>query len=172
MSEPFLGEIRLFAGIFAPQGWAFCEGQLLPVSQNDALFSLLGTVYGGDGRITFGLPDMRGRIPIHAGQGPGLSSYRLGAKGGAENVTLTANQIPSHTHNVKGVNDFADATTPGGNVPAQSTIADLYASVAPTVDMNAAAVPNVGGSQPHSNLMLFLCVNFIIALQGIYPSRT
>ena len=172
MSNPFVGEIRLFAGTFAPQGWAFCDGQLLIISQNDMLFTLLGTTFGGDGRITFGLPDMRGRIPIHAGQGPGLSSYRLGAKGGAENVTLTANQIPSHTHNVKGVNDFADATTPGGNVPAQSTIADLYASVAPTVDMNAAAVPNVGGSQPHSNLMLFLCVNFIIALQGIYPSRT
>ena len=171
MSEPFIGEIRMFAGNFAPRGWAFCDGQLLAVSQNDALFSLLGTIYGGDGRSTFGLPDMRGRVPVHAGQGPGLSDYRLGAKGGAEKITLTVNQLPSHTHNAKGTNDIADATTPGGNVPAQSTVVDLYFPVAPTVDMNAAAMPNVGGSRSHTNLMPFLCVHFIIALFGIYPSR-
>ena len=171
MSEPFVGEIRMFAGNFAPRGWAYCDGQLLAVSQNDALFSLLGTIYGGDGRTTFGLPDMRGRVPLHAGHGPGLSERRLGAKGGSEKVTLTTNQIPSHTHPVSGTNNLANATTPGGNVPAQSTIADLYAPVAPTVDMNAAAVPNVGGSQSHSNLMPYLCVHFIIALFGIYPSR-
>lgn len=171
MSEPFVGEIRMFAGNFAPRGWAFCDGQLLAVNQNDALFSLLGTIYGGDGRTTFGLPDLRGRVPIHAGQGPGLSSRGLGSKGGSEKVTLTANQLPSHTHTVKGTNETADAADPANAVPAQSTIVDLYAPVAPTVDLNPAAVPNVGGSQSHSNLMPFLCINFIVALFGIYPSR-
>ncbi len=171
MSEPFVGEIRMFAGNFAPQGWAFCDGQLLAINQNDALFSLFGTIYGGDGRTTFGLPDLRGRVPIHAGQGPGLSERRLGSKGGAEKVTLTTNQLPSHTHAVKGTNDIADAADPTNAVPAQSTTVDLYAPVAPTVDFNPAAVPNVGGSQSHTNVMPFLCVNFIVALFGVYPSR-
>ena len=171
MSEPFVGEIRMFAGNFAPRGWAFCDGQLLAISQNDALFSLFGTIYGGDGRTTFRLPDLRGRVPIHAGQGPGLTPRQLGARGGAEKVTLTTNQLPSHTHPVKGTNDEADATEPAGSVPAQSSTVDLYASTAPTVDLNAAAVPGVGGSQSHSNLMPFLCVHFIVALFGIYPSR-
>jgi microcystin-dependent protein len=172
MSEPFVGEIRMFAGNFAPRGWAFCDGQLLAVSQNDALFSLLGTIYGGDGRTTFGLPDLRGRIPVHAGQGPGLSERRLGAKGGEEKVTLTVQQLPAHTHSVQGTNDTADATTPAGNVPAQSTIVDLYTPPT-TADQSFAtqAVSNVGGSQSHTNLMPFLCVHFIIALFGIYPSR-
>ena len=172
MSEPFVGEIRMFAGNFAPQGWAFCDGQLLAVSQNDALFSLFGTIYGGDGRTTFGLPDLRGRVPIHAGSGPGLSPRNLGSKGGTETVTLTTNQLPSHTHAVKGTNDNADASEPGGQLPAQSTTIDLYVNTAPTVDFNAAAVPGVGGSGSHSNVMPFLCINFIVALFGIYPSRT
>ena len=171
MSEPFVGEIRMFAGNFSPRGWALCDGQLLAVSQNDALFSLLGTIYGGDGRTTFGLPDLRGRVPIHAGQGPGLSDRRLGTKSGAEQVTLTTNQLPSHTHPIKGTNNAATATDPAGNVPAQSSTIDLYVSTAPTVDMNAAAVAGAGGSRAHSNLMPTLCVNFIIALYGIYPSR-
>jgi len=173
MSEPFVGEIRMFAGNFAPRGWAFCDGQLLAVSQNDALFSLLGTIYGGDGRTTFGLPDMRGRIPIHAGAGPGLSDRRLGAKGGDENVTLTTNQLPSHTHEpVKGFSDVADASEPVGNMPAQSTSVRLFSTAAGTAaDFNNAAVSNVGGSQSHTNLMPFLCINFIISLFGIYPSR-
>ena len=171
MSEPFVGEIRMFAGNFAPQGWAFCDGQLLAVSQNDALFSLLGTIYGGDGRTTFALPDLRGRVPVHAGQGPGLSERRLGSKGGTESVTLTTNQLPSHTHPVKGATDTATAATPANNVPAQSTAISLYAPVAPTVDMNAGAVQAVGGSQAHNNLMPTLCINFIIALYGVYPSR-
>jgi microcystin-dependent protein len=172
MSEPFVGEIRMFAGNFAPRGWAYCDGQLLAVSQNDALFSLFGTIYGGDGRTTFGLPDLRGRVPIHAGSGPGLSSRRIGAKGGAEMVTLTTNELPSHTHPVKGTNDAAEATEPAGNLPAQSTTIDLYVTAAPTVDFNAAAIPGVGGSQSHSNLMPFLCIHFIVALFGIYPSRS
>jgi microcystin-dependent protein len=174
MSEPFIGEIRMFAGNFAPRGWAYCDGQLLAISQSDALFSLLGTIYGGDGRTTFGLPDLRGRIPIHAGSGPGpgLSLRRLGAKSGAENVTVTTNQLPSHTHAVKGTNDAGNSTEPAGRLPGSSTSIDLYVSTAPTVNFNASAVPGVGGSRSHSNLMPYLCIHFIIALFGIYPSRT
>ncbi len=172
MSEPFVGEIRMFSGNFAPQGWAFCDGQLLAVSQNDALFSLFGTIYGGDGRTSFGLPDLRGRIPVHAGQGPGLSDRRLGSKGGSEEVTLTTNQLPSHLHPVKGTNDAANSSEPAGNLPASSTSIDLYVSTAPTVDFNAAAVTGVGGSQSHDNLMPYLCIHFIVALFGVYPSRS
>lgn len=171
MSEPFVGEIRMFAGNFAPRGWAFCDGQLLAVSQNDALFSLLGTIYGGDGRTTFGLPDLRGRIPIHAGQGPGLSNRRLGSKGGAEKVTLTVNQFPSHTHGpLRASSQTAVDALPGGKVTAQ-TDTPLYVDDTPVAGFNAASVTNVGGSQSHTNMMPFLCVNFIIALFGIYPSR-
>ncbi len=169
MSEPFVGEIRMFAGGFAPRGWAFCDGQLLAVSQNDALFSLLGTIYGGDGRTTFGLPDLRGRIPIHAGQGPGLSNRRLGAKAGAEHVTLTVNQLPSHSHQLVASNDTANENLPTNNTLA-NTINRIYVDVTTTA-MSSEAITNVGGSQSHSNLMPFLCINFIIALFGIYPSR-
>ena len=126
MSEPFVGEIRMFAGNFAPRGWAFCDGQLLAVSQNDALFSLLGTIYGGDGRTTFGLPDLRGRVPIHAGSGPGLSPRRLGAKAGAENVTLTVNQLPSHSHRLSGSANLASESRPEGNVLGSGLTQDLY----------------------------------------------
>ena len=171
MSEPFAGEIKMFAGNFAPRGWAFCNGQLLAVNQNDALFSLFGTLYGGDGRTTFGLPDLRGRLPIHAGQGPGLPQYSLASKGGVENVTLTSNQLPVHTHLVKGTNTAANSTEPAGRVPASSTTIDEYVTSAPTVNFNAAAVPEVGEKSPHNNLMPFLCINFIVALFGIYPSR-
>ncbi len=171
MSEPFVGEIRMFAGNFAPRGWAFCDGQLLAVSQNDALFSLLGTIYGGDGRTTFGLPDLRGRIPIHAGTGPGLSPRRLGAKAGAEKVTLTVNQLPSHTHPFQASTDLAQSPDPGGNVVSQSTLVDLYIIEPPSAAMAASSITNVGGSRDHTNLMPFLCINFIIALVGIYPSR-
>lgn len=171
MSEPFVGEVRMFAGNFAPRGWAFCDGQLLAVSQNDALFSLLGTIYGGDGRTTFGLPDMRGRIPIHAGQGPGLSNRRLGAKGGAENVTLTVNQLPSHGHNFYGSDTFAVSTTPGGNGLVRAD-QNLYSTqTAPSSAMSSSSITNIGGSRSHTNLMPFLCINYIIALFGIYPSR-
>ena len=171
MSEPFVGEIRMFAGNFAPRGWAFCDGQLLAVSQNDALFSLLGTIYGGDGRTTFGLPDLRGRVPIHAGSGPGLSPRRLGAKAGAEKVTLTVNQMPSHGHALQSSGEFADQSNPQGRVPARGAASGLWAEDFEPVNMNSSSITNVGGSRSHTNLMPFLCINFIIALFGIYPSR-
>ncbi len=170
MSEPFVGEIRMFAGNFAPRGWAFCDGQLLAVSQNDALFSLLGTIYGGDGRTTFGLPDMRGRIPIHAGTGPGLSERRLGAKAGGEDVTLTVDQLPSHTHRLQGSTNIPSDRNPKGKVTGQ-TLSDTYIDDQPFGNMSSTAVSNIGGSRKHTNLMPYLCVHFIIALFGIYPSR-
>lgn len=171
MSEPFVGEIRMFAGNFAPRGWAFCDGQLLAVSQNDALFSLLGTIYGGDGRTTFGLPDLRGRIPLHQGQGPGLSARRLGSKGGAENVTLTTNQLASHTHDWNGNSADADTGAPQGKVVATPVNMRSFRAVDPDTDLASTTIANTGGSQPHTNLMPTLCIHFIIALFGIYPSR-
>lgn len=171
MSEPYVGEIRMFAGNFAPRGWAFCDGQLLAVSQNDALFSLLGTIYGGDGRTTFGLPDMRGRIPLHMGQGPGLSERRLGSKSGGETVTLTVNQMPSHGHTPHARTTPGTQSTPQAAIPAEAPFA-IYAEEAQTSPMSNAAISYVGGSHSHTNLMPYLCVNFIIALFGIYPSRT
>lgn len=171
MSEPFVGEIRMFAGNFAPRGWAFCDGQLLAVSQNDALFSLLGTIYGGDGRTTFGLPDMRGRLPIHAGSGPGLSPRRLGAKAGSENETLTVNQLPSHTHPARASDAAAGELQPVGRAPGVAQAQAYGDRLLTPVNMNSDAVSAVGGSRSHTNLMPFLCVNFIIALVGIYPSR-
>lgn len=172
MSEPFVGEIRMFAGNFAPRGWAFCDGQLLSVSQNDALFSLLGTVYGGDGSTTFGLPDCRGRIPLHAGDGPGLSPRRLGAKGGAERVTLTVNQLPTHAHGVNATPVGAAANSPRDALIADSSGVDVFSESSPSESLSPNAVTSVGGSQSHDNLMPYLCVNFIISLFGIYPSPT
>jgi microcystin-dependent protein len=171
MSEPFVGEIRMFAGNFAPRGWAFCEGQLLAVSQNDALFSLLGTIYGGDGRTTFALPDMRGRIPLHQGTGPGLSARQLGSKSGAERVTLTTNQLASHSHDWNANTAAATDTAPQGKVLAEGVPVRLFKQEAQDVDMASSTIANTGGSQPHTNLMPTLCVHFIIALVGIYPSR-
>ena len=174
MSEPFVGEIRMFAGNFAPRGWAFCDGQLLAVSQNDALFSLLGTIYGGDGRTTFGLPDLRGRVPIHAGSGPGLSQRRLGAKTGVEKVTLTVNQLASHTHDLQAADVKADTTKPAGMVLARSPGASgvkMYAKETPNKALASNSISAVGGSRSFTNMAPFLCVNFIIALFGIYPSR-
>lgn len=170
MSEPFVGEIRMFAGNFAPRGWAYCDGQLLAVSQNDALFSLLGTIYGGDGRTTFGLPDLRGRVPIHAGSGPGLSPRRLGAKAGAEKVTLTVNQLPSHSHTWRASTSVAQNRSPTGNGLASPT-GDLYGPATLATNLGNSSITNTGGSRSHTNLMPFLCINFIIALFGIYPSR-
>jgi microcystin-dependent protein len=178
MSEPFVGEIRMFAGNFAPRGWAFCDGQLLAVSQNDALFSLLGTIYGGDGRTTFGLPDLRGRVPIHTGQGPGLSNRRLGQKTGSERETLANNQIPLHNHLLMASNNQATATGLNGGVLARTPEEagdNFYAPPAsdPSLQVNLinTALEDSGGSQPHTNLMPSLCVHFIIALFGVYPSR-
>ena len=171
--EPFVGEVRMFAGNFAPRGWAFCDGQLLAVSQNDALFSLLGTIYGGDGRTTFGLPDLRGRLPVHAGTGPGLMPVNLGQKAGVEKVTLQTSQLPSHTHAMRASNDVADQGAPSNAVvPAQVSGLTLFRSdAAPNASFATEAITARGGNQPHNNLQPFLCVNFIIALVGIYPSR-
>jgi microcystin-dependent protein len=175
MSEPFVGEIKMFAGNFAPRGYAFCDGQLLAVSQNDALFSLYGTIYGGDGRTTFGLPDLRGRIPLHQGQGPGLSDRRLGSKGGTEKETLTLNQTPGHTHTAQASNNPATSATLNGNVLAKGVDTSDKFYVGPVTGqqrpMVAGMVANTGGSRSHSNLMPTLCIHFIVALVGIYPSR-
>lgn len=173
MAEPFVGEIRMFAGNFAPRGWAFCDGQLLAISQNDALFSLLGTIYGGDGQSTFALPDLRGRLPVHAGTGSGLSPRQLGQRSGAESVTLTANEMPAHVH-PSATTAPAGAGDPGGRRVGNTGDTAIFAAgaAAPDVAMSAATGGNTGGSQPHSNLMPFLCVSFIIALFGIYPSRS
>jgi microcystin-dependent protein len=174
MSNPYIGEIRMFGGNFAPNGWAFCDGQLLPISEYDALFALLGTTYGGDGQTTFGLPNLQGRLPIHAGTGPGLSSYVLGQQGGVEQVTLTTLQLPAHTHAAAATTNPGSQAAPGGAVWAASSGQALYATgTAPTVPMDptAPAAP-AGGNLPHSNLMPYQCVNFIIALFGIFPSQS
>ncbi len=171
MSEAFVGEIRMFAGGFAPRGWALCDGQLLAVAQNDALFSLLGTIYGGDGRSTFGLPDMRGRVPVHWGSGPGLSPRRIGQKGGAEKVTLVVNQLPVHSHRPTAVTTPNAGVDPSGKVTARS-VKNIYRKPAQNdIPMSVAAIAATGGSQPHGNMVPFQCVNFIIALYGTYPSR-
>ncbi|MAE65355.1 MAG: phage tail protein [Phycisphaeraceae bacterium] len=170
MSDPFVGEIRMFAGNFAPRSWAFCDGQLLSINQNDALFSLLGTIYGGDGRTTFGLPDLRGRVPIHQGSGAGLTPRQIGSRSGQETVTLGQNQLPSHTHPWQAANIAATSTQPVGNAPAIAQ-GDVYTSDITALNMSGSAIANAGGSQPHVNMMPFLAIHFIIALVGIYPSR-
>lgn len=172
MSEPFIGEIRIFAGNFAIRNWAFCNGQLLPIAQNTALFSILGTTYGGDGRTTFGLPNLQGRAPMHAGRGPGLTDRRLGQSGGAVEVTLAAAQLPSHGHRVRASNALAGEATPEGNVLAVAA-ADVYGPpAAPLREMSNAALAQAGtGITAHNNLQPFLGLNFIIALLGVFPSR-
>ena len=170
MAENFLGEIRMFAGNFAPRQWAFCDGQVIEISQNDALYSLIGTTYGGDGMNTFALPDMRGRIPIHAGSGPGLTPRPLGAKSGAETVTLTTAQFPSHSHPFMASTDVADTQAPADHVLDQPS-RNIYTESGNPVDMDPNTITANGGSQAHSNMMPYLCINFIISLYGIYPQR-
>ncbi len=172
MSEPFIGEIRMFAGNFAPRGWALCDGQLLAISQHDALFSLLGTIYGGDGRTSFALPEMRGRLPIHAGTGPGLSSRLLGSRAGDENVTVVENELPPHNHGLQVSTAPGELQKPIDMYLASSPTVRMYRPTPSTVNLDAAMVNNTGGSAPHTNVMPFTCVNFIITLVGIYPSRT
>jgi microcystin-dependent protein len=177
MSEPFIGEIRMFAGNFAPQGWAFCDGQLLSISQNLILFSLLGTSYGGDGRTTFALPDLRGRIPIHAGSAPDLTRRKLGEIGGQEVETLKPNQLPPHKHRhlLQASTDTAMESEPKNAVLSQAQN-ELYVESDPNVSMHRDAIGPIGiapeAVQPHDNMMPFCCVNFIIALFGISPSRS
>jgi len=171
MSEPFIGEIRIFAGNFAPRGWAFCSGQILPASQNNALFSLLGTSYGGDGRTNFALPDMRGRIPVHTGSGPGLTNRRLGNRFGQEGVRLTTEQLPAHQHTAYASNDSGNSPAPQDQLLAKQ-VSKFYADGQPSVEQfQSNMLSNAGGSKTHSNLMPTLSMNFIIALFGIYPSR-
>lgn len=166
MAEPFLSEIRIMSFVFAPRGWALCNGQLLPINQNQALFSLLGTTFGGDGRVNFALPDLRGRAPIHVG-----GSHTLGERGGEQAHTLSISEIPTHTH-------VLNATTSAGNipVPTNNILADspsqLYASASNLTSINAGSVVNTGGSQAHLNMQPFLTLSFCIALQGIFPSPT
>lgn len=167
MAQPYVGEIRMFGGNFAPAGWLFCQGQLLSISENETLFQLIGTTYGGDGQTTFALPDLRGRLPVHQGSG-----FVLGAAAGAESVTLTTAQIPGHTHPMLASTDVATQSAPGGAVVAQSTVADLYIEDAPNADLATTALTPVGGSQPHTNLQPYLCISFIISLFGIFPSLT
>jgi microcystin-dependent protein len=176
MSEPFIAEIRIFAGNFAPRGWAFCDGQLLPIANNTALFSLIGTTYGGDGRTTTALPNLQGRAPMHPGRGPGLTSRRLGEKVGVENATLTEAQIPSHNHIARGVGNGAGTTFMPSNT---TSWAEDGGQVGPTYrtgssqnsSMASEALSVTGGGQAHTNLQPLLTLNFIIALQGLYPSR-
>jgi microcystin-dependent protein len=174
MSEPFLGEIRMFAFNFAPKGWAQCNGQLLPINQNTALFALLGTTYGGDGQTTFALPNLQSRVPIHQGQGGGLSSYIMGEPTGVETVALTASQMPVHTHLVQCNTGGGNQASPSGNLPAvESTGTSLdYSNTAANATMNATMNQNAGGGVPHTNIQPVLCVNFCIAMSGIFPSRS
>jgi len=172
MAQPYVGEIRMFAGNFAPAGWMFCEGQLLPISEYETLFNLIGTTYGGDGQSTFALPDLRGRLPVHQGQGSGLSSYTLAETGGAEAVTLTAQQIPVHTHPYVVAAGAGNQISPSGNLSSQSFNVTPYINDVPGGAFNPAAVTPTGGSQPHTNLQPYLCVNYIVSLFGIFPSQT
>lgn len=166
MAQPYVGEIRMFAGNFAPAGWMFCEGQLLPISENETLFQLIGTTYGGDGQSTFALPDLRGRIPIHQGNG-----FILAETGGAEEITLTVSQIPAHSHPWLASEAGATALTPQGNVPGEAS-KRFYVVPSTTTAMAPQAVNPTGGSQPHTNFQPYLCVDFIISLFGIFPSPT
>jgi len=166
--DPILGQIIIFAGNFAPRGWAFCNGQLLSISQNSALFSLLGTTYGGDGQTTFALPDLRGRVLMHPGTGPGLSPRSLGEVGGVENTTLIVNNLPSHNHSLLASTSPASESSASGNVLSETQV---YAGGNATVGLGSTSVGLVGESQPVPNLQPYLCINAIIATEGIYPSR-
>lgn len=161
----------MFAGNFAPYGWAFCNGQLLPISQNTALFSLIGTYYGGDGVTTFALPNLQSRVPVHQGQGTGLSPYTIGQNGGFENVTLNVQQMPQHNHNVNVLGVNAGTNKAANNYLADSTSGNVYTSSNPNTTLNPNAISNQGNSHPHANIQPYLCISFIIALQGIYPTR-
>jgi microcystin-dependent protein len=168
----YVGEIRMFAGNFAPAGWMFCEGQTLPISENDVLFQLIGTTYGGDGQETFNLPNLASRVPIHMGTGPGGTTYQIGEMAGTEQETLTVQQIPTHTHPLTASTANGTATNPGGNVLAASASSvQPYVADSPSDALNAQMITPQGGSQPHENTQPFLCINYIISLFGVFPSQ-
>lgn len=176
MGEPYLGEIRIFAGNFPPSGWAFCDGALIPISENDALFILLGTMYGGDGQNTFALPDLRGRIPLHFGTGADGTTYTQAETGGVESVTLTTQQIPIHTHAMLCVSDNSGSpsSNPAAAVAGVADISQYSDNTAPDTQLGTPGFTSsiAGGSQPHENFMPYLCVNYIISLFGVFPSQT
>ncbi|MET7258201.1 phage tail protein [Dyadobacter jiangsuensis] len=172
MGQPYVGEIRLFAGNFAPNGWLFCEGQTLPISENEVLFQLIGTTYGGDGEETFRLPDLQGRLPVHMGTLGGGSTYTIGETGGVEEVTLTTQQIPQHNHAFLANTGAADAASPKNAVLGTSSTVNSFIISTPAQPMAAQALVPIGGSQPHTNMQPYLCINFIISLFGVFPSQT
>jgi microcystin-dependent protein len=172
MAQPYIGEIRMFAGSFAPAGWSFCNGQLMPISQNDAMYIVIGTMYGGDGESTFALPNLQSRVPMHMGNGPDGVTYQIAEAAGVESVTLTTQQIPSHTHALLGSSTAATLTSPSSNVVGTSAQVDYLTVSTATLAMNANSITPVGGSQPHSNLQPFLVISFIISLFGLFPSQT
>ena len=172
MAQPYVGELRMFAGNFNPVGWMFCDGQLLPISENETLFQLIGTTYGGDGESTFALPNLQSRVPLHQGTGPDGATYVLAETGGTESVTLTTQQIPVHTHPMLASGDPATTLNPQNNVLAATATATPYFNIDAATPLSPQAVTPLGGSQPHENTQPFLCVNFIISLFGIFPSPT
>jgi microcystin-dependent protein len=168
----FVGEIRMFGGNFAPAGWMFCEGQTLPIAENETLFQLIGTTYGGDGQETFKLPDLQGRLPVHQGTSTASgTTYQLGEMAGVESVTLTVNQIASHTHPMLASGDIGNSANPQGGVLAESSLVTMYQAGSPASAMAAQSIASVGGSQPHTNFQPYLCINFIISLFGIFPHQ-
>lgn len=169
MAQPFIGEIRMFAGNFAPVGWEFCDGQLVPISENDAMFTLIGTTYGGDGETTFALPNLQSRIPIHQGQGGGLTNRVLAEMGGVETVTLTTQQMPVHNHALVASQNVGANANPQGQLLAAGTNVQFFRAIAPNANMAPNIISPAGGSQPHDNLMPYLCINYIISMFGIFP---
>jgi microcystin-dependent protein len=170
--DPFVAEIRIYPFNFPPKGWAFCDGQLLPISQNTALFSLLGTTYGGDGKSTFALPNMQGNAPMHPGQGPGLSLHDLGETGGSETVSLLESEIPAHSHTLRASLDDADLRIPTASRSLAKANSSVYVTGNPNTALAAEGLTPAGGDQPHNNMMPYLTLNFCIALQGVFPPRT
>lgn len=171
MAQPYIGEIRIFAGNFAPAGWAMCDGQLMSIAENDALFSLIGTTYGGDGQETFAVPDLRGRLPTHQGNGPG-QSFIMGQQGGAEQTTLTVQQVPIHSHTFLASADPANSPNPGAHVVSEPLTTLPFIQDVADSPLNAQSLTTAGGNQPHENVQPYLCINYIISLFGIYPSPT
>ena len=172
MAQPYVGEIRMFAGNFPPSGWAFCNGQLMPIDQNTPLYQLIGTTYGGDGQVTFALPNLQSRVPLHMGSGPGLNPRTIGETGGVETVTLTTQQIPAHNHAFVVSKDQAGNTNPSTNVLGQIPGGNVYIAETADTPLNAGSIGPAGGNQPHDNMTPFLCINFILSLFGLYPSPT